>query len=87
VTKPEEEKPNTAPKPRAWGDEAYLRKLGRRLVKLRVAANLSPDQLAKKAGVHRSFYRKCEAGVANPSTLILKAIATALKIPPGELLP
>jgi transcriptional regulator with XRE-family HTH domain len=64
----------------------YLCKLGMRLVKLRLAAGLAPDQLAKMAGVHRSFYRKCEAGTTNPSTLILKAIATALKVPPGSLL-
>ena len=69
------------PKPRTAADQQALKQLGRRIAALRVEARpkLSADDLASKAGLARSYYRKLEQGIANPSALVLIALARALK--------
>ena len=55
--------------------EPYLVALGRRIRELRKAGSLSQEQLAVRAEVTPKYISQVETGGANPSVLILRAIA------------
>ncbi len=76
-----------APRPRSRTDEQYLKRLGKKVAIMRSAAGYTPDEFATAAGLHRSFFRKLESGEANPSVLVLKAIAETLQVDILLLLP
>ena len=60
--------------------------LSKNLKKLREAAGLSQDQMARKAGIPYSTYLKIENGVTpNPSIQTVLNIAEALEISLDEL--
>lgn len=52
----------------------------------RLAADLSQEQLAFDAGVDRTYISQVERQKRNPTIIILARIASALKMPPGDLL-
>lgn len=66
--------------------DSDLRTLGRNLRELRRAAELSQEELADTAGLHRTYIGGIERGERNVGVLNLIQIARALKVSPGELL-
>lgn len=60
--------------------------LGRNIRRLREEAGLSQEQLAFDAGMKRSYLSDMERGVRNPTVRAVGRLATALNVPPGELL-
>lgn len=77
--------------PSSWED--YARVLGIELQRRRIAADLTQEKLAHKAGITRNHYQQLERGFwkpgapANPSLKQLARLAQALQIEVGVLLP
>jgi transcriptional regulator with XRE-family HTH domain len=61
------------------------KQFGERVRQLRLARNLSQEELAFKAGVHRTYLGSIERGERNPSLKNIAAIAKALDITLSEL--
>lgn len=68
-------------------DNQYIKALAARVKEVRLACNISQEQLALVANVDRSFISRLERGIANPSFLMLVQIANALGQPTKELIP
>ena len=68
-------------------DHVYLARLGLRLRVLRVERHLTQDQLADRAGLHRTYVSRLERGQHNVTVLILGRLAGALGVQCQELLP
>ncbi len=68
------------------GALAYWHAFGIVLAELRRDRALSQEQLADKAGLHRTFVSRVERSVQAPSLLAIYALSTALGIFPSELL-
>ena len=67
-----------------------LRALARRVRSLRIAAFLTQDGLARRAGLSRDTVARLEAGrisLGRPRMSTLTALAAALGVPPEQLLP
>lgn len=71
----------------------YVRNLGLTLYRARVAAGLSQEQVAYRAGLAAFTYRKLEKGLSNPGTPAnprlrnLVALAQVLRVTVTDLLP
>ena len=61
------------------------KQFGEQVRKLRLAMNLSQEELAFKAGVHRTYLGSIERGERNPSLKNIAAIAKALNITLSQL--
>ena len=61
------------------------KKLGLIIQKLRKDANISQEELAFKAGVHRTYIGMVERGEKNITILNLKKISNALEIQISEI--
>jgi transcriptional regulator with XRE-family HTH domain len=59
---------------------------GRNLKRLRSAVGLSQEELAARAGLHRTYVSSVERGRRNVSLENIYALAKALKCDPRELL-
>lgn len=81
------ETPKKKIRQRSKTDEAYLKKLGRKVMTARIESRIATDNVATLAGLDRSYYRKIESGTVNPSTLALLAIANVLGVEVTDLLP
>ncbi|RYY03763.1 MAG: XRE family transcriptional regulator [Gammaproteobacteria bacterium] len=68
-------------------NNTQLKALATKIKEVRIANNLSQEQLALIANVDRSFISRLERGIANPSYLMLLQIANALKKSIKEILP
>lgn len=66
-------------------DKKALMALAKRVKALRMAAEVSQEQLAFDCEIDRTYISKIERGIANPSFLILVRIAMVLKVPLIEL--
>lgn len=66
--------------------DADLQRLGRRIRELRTRAGLSQEELADRAGLHRTYIGGIERGERNVGVLNLLQLARALKVPPSDLL-
>ena len=62
-----------------------LKRLGKNVRILRIEREIAQEDLATRAGLHRTHMTKIETGNANPSTLTLFRIARALDVPLAEL--
>jgi len=60
--------------------------LGRRIKKLRMAANLTQDALAKRARISRVTLARIERGIQAPRLTTLVALARALEVPVSRVL-
>ena len=70
------------------GDDApaFLRELGERLRLARARRGMTRRLLASQSGVSERYLGQLEAGAANVSVLLLRAICGALGMPPEDLL-
>ena len=59
--------------------------LGKTVRELRLARELSQEELAFRAGVHRTYLGGIERGKRNPSLRNIAAIAKALGVPLSQL--
>lgn len=66
--------------------EAFLKKLGERIVSIRQSKGLSQSDLAHLCFKERQSIERVENGKINPSAYYLHEIATALDVSLGELL-
>lgn len=66
--------------------DVYLKRFGNRLKELRLAQNLTQEDLAAQAGFSRSYYTQVETGRRNISLLNLRRLAIHLNVEPKELL-
>ena len=64
---------------------ALLEAIGISVSKRRIELGMSQEELARRAGVHRTYISDVERGVRNVSILTLERIASALEIPLGVL--
>jgi len=62
------------------------RKLGMNVRKLRADLGVSQEELADRAGLHRTYIGALERGETNISLLNLLKVARALRVVPTELL-
>lgn len=49
-------------------------------------AELSQEVLSERCGIFRTYLSRIESGAANPTLLVLVALADSLGVPPSELL-
>ena len=63
-----------------------LKKFGEYILKLRKAKNLSQEQLAELAGLHRNYIGGIERGERNVALVNIVRLAKALGVSPSELL-
>jgi transcriptional regulator with XRE-family HTH domain len=61
-------------------------RLGQVIKRRREAAELSQEELAERAGVHRTYVSQLERGIKSPSVRILDRMAGALKCQAWEIL-
>jgi transcriptional regulator with XRE-family HTH domain len=61
------------------------RRVGLNVKRLREAQGISQEDLADRAGVHRTYVSGVERGVRNPTVTVLEKIAGALGEPLTEL--
>ena len=61
------------------------KKFGDRIKKLRVDKKLSQEEIAHRAGVHRTYLGGIERGERNPSLRNIAALAKALGVNLSEL--
>jgi DNA-binding XRE family transcriptional regulator len=64
----------------------YKRIVGQRIKGLRQEAELSQEVLSERCGIYRTYLSRIESGSANPTLLVLVALADSLGVPPAELL-
>jgi transcriptional regulator with XRE-family HTH domain len=79
------------PSPTDWA--TYARELGLEVQRRRIAAGLTQEELAHRAGLTRTHYQQIEKGEwrrgspANPSIKVLAHLARALNVQVGDLAP
>ena len=61
------------------------KRFGKRVRELRLAKGLSQEELAYRAGVHRTYLGGIERGERNPALKNISAIAEALGVTLSEL--
>jgi ribosome-binding protein aMBF1 (putative translation factor) len=61
-------------------DREFLTDLGEVVRKRRLALNLSQEELASRAGVHRTYLSDIERGARNITVTVLARIAEALEV-------
>lgn len=59
--------------------------VGKKVKFLRMQAGMTQDILSERCGIFRTYLSRIESGVANPTLLVLIALAEALEVLPGDL--
>lgn len=67
-------------------DSDIIKKFGNRVRDLRKQRNLSQEDLAEKAGLHRTYIGMIERGEKNITLINIEKIANALEVSIKELL-
>ena len=60
--------------------------VGLNVQQIRRARGWSQEELAFQSGLHRTYISGIERGTRNPTVTVLKELADALGVPPGDLL-
>ena len=60
--------------------------IGRNVRDIRQDRIWSQEELADRAGVHRTYISQVERGVTNPTATVIAKIADALGVEPAELM-
>ncbi len=63
----------------------YKKLVGERVKALRVENTLTQEVLAERCGIFRTYLSRIESGTANPTLVVLVALAGALEVPPSDL--
>jgi DNA-binding XRE family transcriptional regulator len=63
----------------------YKKLVGERVKALRVANTLTQEVLSERCGIFRTYLSRIESGSANPTLVVLVALAGALEVPPAVL--
>jgi len=82
------------PIPGRWSDTWQVKKLGinykiivgKRIKELRLGLALSQEVLSERCGIFRTYLSRIESGSANPTLIVLVALAHSLGVKPHELL-
>lgn len=61
------------------------RRVGRNIKKEREARGWSQEELADRAGLHRTYVSGVERGVRNPTVTVLERMALALSLKIGQI--
>lgn len=64
----------------------YKEVVGKRIKELRLEAALSQEVLSERCGIFRTYLSRIESGAANPTLIVLVALAHSLGVKPHELL-
>jgi len=64
----------------------YKQVVGKRINELRSKAEISQEVLAERCGIYRTYLSRIESGTANPTLVVLVALAKSLGVTPNELL-
>jgi transcriptional regulator with XRE-family HTH domain len=64
----------------------YKNLVGSRVRALRLNADLSQEVLAERCGIFRTYLSRIESGSANPTLVVLVALAHSLSVEPHVLL-
>ena len=67
-------------------DDEILKRLGSRLRDLRIAASMSQEELAGRAGLHHTYVGGIERGERNVAVVNLVRLARALLVDVGALM-
>lgn len=67
-------------------DESLI-EIGKNIKRLRKLRGMSQEDIALAAGVGLSYYGRIERGEQNMSVLVLKSIATALRVSVEKIIP
>lgn len=59
--------------------------VGKQVKKLRSQQGLTQDVLSERCGIYRTYLSRIEAGHANPTLLVLSALASTLNVHVSEL--
>jgi len=59
--------------------------VGRQVKKLRLKAGMTQDVLSERCGIYRTYLSRIEAGSANPTLLVMIALANTLGVHVCEL--
>ena len=62
------------------------RRLGKAIQRIRIEQQLSQEELAFRARLHRTYISGVERGVRNPTITVVEKIAVALGVAVGELI-
>lgn len=62
------------------------KRVGQNLRRAREVVGISQEDLADRAGLHRTYVSGVERGVRNPTVTVLEKLAKALKVKPSTLL-
>ena len=60
--------------------------LGKQIKKIRESLELSQEELAEEAGLHRTYISQVERGIKSPSVKTLIKVSEALGVKASELL-
>lgn len=63
----------------------YKKRVGSNVRFFRRSTKISQELLAHRCGIYRTYLSRIETGLANPTLLVLVALAAALKVSPGDL--
>jgi len=63
----------------------FKKVVGKQVRKLRLKAGLTQDVLSERCGIYRTYLSRVEAGSANPTLLVMIALATSLGVHICEL--
>jgi transcriptional regulator with XRE-family HTH domain len=63
----------------------FKRIVGKQVRKLRLRAGLTQDVLSERCGIYRTYLSRIEAGSANPTLLVMIALASTLNVHVCEL--
>jgi transcriptional regulator with XRE-family HTH domain len=62
------------------------RRVGANVRHIREGQGISQEELADRAGIHRTYISGVERGIRNPTVTVLEKIAKALKVKAADLL-
>jgi transcriptional regulator with XRE-family HTH domain len=66
-------------------NSSFTKLVGRQVKKYRVFAGLTQDDVSETSGIYRTYLSRIEGGTANPTVLVLLALATTLKVEVSNL--
>lgn len=64
---------------------SVLRRIGQNVQRLRALKGWSQEELADRAGLHRTYISGIERGIRNPTATVLERIAIGLEVTLSEL--